>query len=71
MQRRSGCWEHTHLVRPQLCLLLLQVGGHAMPVAGKIGGAKGIGLADDPKVRARKLPPDTLTAETWASHGHG
>jgi hypothetical protein len=28
----------------------LQVGGHAMPVAGKIGGAKGIGLADDPKV---------------------
>lgn len=52
-------------------LLLLQVGGHAMPVAGKIGGAKGIGLADDPKVRARKLPPDTLTAETWASHGHG
>jgi WW domain-binding protein 4 len=26
---------------------LAQIGGHQMPVAGKIGGAKGIGSADD------------------------
>lgn len=75
MQIWSGCWEHTQWdiscalpccsgyawARHVCCwLLMLQVGGHAMPVAGKIGGAKGIGLADDPKVRARKLPPYTL-----------